>query len=44
MFLRNSDDSRMMPVLIEDPLGLFGIAILIFVLAYILIRILTHRH
>jgi len=29
---------------IEDPLGLFGIAILIFVVVYILIRILTHRH
>jgi hypothetical protein len=33
-----------MPAVIEDPFGLLGIAILVFVLAYILIRILTHRH
>jgi hypothetical protein len=32
-----------MPAITEDPVGLFGIAFLIFILAYILIRILTHR-
>jgi len=36
--------ASVMSAVIEDPLGWFGIAILIFVLAYILIRILTHRH
>ena len=30
--------------LLGDPLGLFGIALLVFVLIYILIRLLTHRH
>ncbi len=33
-----------MPALIEDQIGWFGIGILIFILAYILVRILTHRH
>lgn len=34
----------MMPVIIEDPLGIFVIGFLIFLAAYIIIRILTHRH
>lgn len=30
--------------LVGDPLGMLGIALLVFVLIYILIRLLTHRH
>jgi len=33
-----------MSAVIQDPLGWFGIGILVFVLLYILIRILTHKH
>jgi hypothetical protein len=30
--------------LISDPVGLFGVAILVFLIVYILVRILTHKH
>lgn len=30
--------------LVGDSLGMLGIALLLFVLIYILIRLLTHRH
>jgi hypothetical protein len=29
--------------MVSDPIGLFGIAILVFIIAYILIRLLTHK-
>jgi hypothetical protein len=34
----------MAAALVSDPLGLFGIAMLVFVIVYILIRLLTHKH
>jgi hypothetical protein len=34
----------MTTALISDPLGLFGIAILAFLILYVLIRLLTHKH
>ena len=30
--------------LITDPLGLFGIAFVVFLIIYVLIRLLTHKH
>ena len=34
----------MATVLVSDPVGLFGVAILVFVVVYVLIRLLTHKH
>jgi hypothetical protein len=36
-------DSTMSSALVSDPLGLFGIAFLAFLLVYILVRLLTHK-
>jgi hypothetical protein len=30
--------------IVEDPLNLFGLALILFIVVYIVIRLLTHRH
>jgi hypothetical protein len=30
--------------IIEDPLNLFGVALILFIIVYAIIRLLTHKH
>jgi len=36
--------AAMAEAIVEDPLGVFGIALILFIVVYILIRLVTHKH
>jgi hypothetical protein len=36
--------AAMAGAIVEDPLGMFGVALILFMIVYMIIRLLTHKH
>jgi len=36
--------AAMAGAIVEDPLNIFGVALILFIIVYIIIRLLTHKH
>jgi hypothetical protein len=36
--------SKMAGAIVEDPLNMFGVALILFIVVYIVVRLLTHKH